>query len=64
MLTDSRKIARRLRAEGWTLLRVRGSHHIFRNPKTGATLVLPHPEKDLPIGTVRSLYKDAGWPRD
>jgi predicted RNA binding protein YcfA (HicA-like mRNA interferase family) len=24
-------------------------------------IVVPHPKKDLPIGLVRKIYKDAGW---
>ncbi|MEI6335246.1 MAG: type II toxin-antitoxin system HicA family toxin [Methylococcaceae bacterium] len=24
-------------------------------------VVVPHPRKDLPIGTLRSIYKQAGW---
>jgi len=28
--------------------------------ETGAVTV-PHPKKDLPIGTLRSIYRQAGW---
>lgn len=64
MLTNSRDIIRRLEREGWRLTRVRGSHHMFR--KDGATelLVVPHPKKDLPPGTVRAIYRAAGWTMD
>jgi predicted RNA binding protein YcfA (HicA-like mRNA interferase family) len=58
MECDSRRIVKRLRAEGWELVSVRGSHHKFR--KGGATLVVPHPKKDLPLGTARAIAKDAG----
>ncbi|WP_166142596.1 type II toxin-antitoxin system HicA family toxin [Methylosinus sp. RM1] len=46
------------------LVRVTGSHHVFRNPKTGAIIPLPHPKKDLGQGLVWTIYKAAGWPRD
>ena len=46
MLTSSREIVRRLEREGWTLVRVTGSHHVFKGPLSGATLVIPHPKKD------------------
>jgi predicted RNA binding protein YcfA (HicA-like mRNA interferase family) len=62
MLTNSRNILCRLEAEGWVLVRIRGSHHVFRHPKTGKVIVLPHPRKDLGIGLVRAIYKEAGWP--
>lgn len=45
MLTNSRDIIRRLDREGWTLLRVTGSHHVFRNPRTGEKFVAPYPKK-------------------
>ena len=62
MLTNSREIKRRLEREGWVLDRVTGSHHIFRHPATRATVVLPHPKKDLGTGLIRRIYRDAGWP--
>jgi predicted RNA binding protein YcfA (HicA-like mRNA interferase family) len=64
MLTNSRDIMRRLESEGWVLDRVKGSHHVFKNPKSGAIIVLPHPRKDLGFGLVRAIYKQAGWQRD
>ena len=64
MLTNSRDIRRRLESEGWILDRVKGSHHVFRNPINGAIIVLPHPKKDLGVGLVRAIYKAAGWAFD
>ena len=56
---NGKAIATRLKAEGWTLLSVKGSQHKFR--KDTVTLIVPHPKKDLPIGTARSVAKMAGW---
>jgi predicted RNA binding protein YcfA (HicA-like mRNA interferase family) len=64
MLTNSRDIKARLDREGWSLVRVKGSHHHFRDPSTGRMVVLPHPKKDIPIGTVRAIYSAAGWIKD
>jgi predicted RNA binding protein YcfA (HicA-like mRNA interferase family) len=64
MLINSRDIKRRLEREGWILVRVTGSHHVFQNPKTGAHITLPHPKKDLGRGLVGKIYKDAGWTKD
>jgi predicted RNA binding protein YcfA (HicA-like mRNA interferase family) len=64
MLTNSREIKTRLDHDGWVLVRAKGSHHIFRNPKTGLIISLPHPKKDLPKGTVGKIYRDANWPKD
>jgi predicted RNA binding protein YcfA (HicA-like mRNA interferase family) len=64
MLTNSRDIIRRLERDGWALVRVTGSHHVFKNPVSGETLVVPHPRKDLGKGLVRAIYKGAGWQLD
>lgn len=59
MERDSRKIIQRLKDEGFELLAVRGSHHKFR--KLSQTVIVPHPKKDLPLGTARAIAKQAGW---
>ena len=64
MLTNSREIRSRLEREGWILVRIKGSHHIFRNSKTGVIISLPHPKKDLGEGLVRRIYRDANWSKD
>ena len=56
---DSRKIIRRLENEGFELVDIRGSHHKFK--KGGMTVIVPHPKKDMPLGTARSIAKIAGW---
>jgi len=64
MLRDSRDIIRRLRRDGFELISISGSHHKFRHPVTKRTTIVTHPRKDIPIGTVKSIYRDAGWARD
>lgn len=64
MLRDSRDIIRRLERDGFVLVSVRGSHHKFRHRDTGRVAIVTHPRKDIPAGTVRSIYVQAGWPRD
>lgn len=56
--TDSRKILKLLKAEGFEEVSKKGSHLKLR--KGDRTVVLPHPKKNLPLGTVRSIYKQAG----
>jgi predicted RNA binding protein YcfA (HicA-like mRNA interferase family) len=56
---DSKKIIRRLLADGWEQVSIRGSHHKFR--RSEVSLVVPHPKRDLPIGTARAIAKAAGW---
>jgi predicted RNA binding protein YcfA (HicA-like mRNA interferase family) len=64
MLTNSRDIKRRLEEEGWVLVRVKGSHHQFRKPDNPWVVTLPHPVKHLQIGTVKNIYRRAGWAKD
>ena len=64
MLTNSHETKRRLEQEGWVLIRVTGSHHVFKHPTLRNTVVLPHPKKDLGNGLVRNIYKQAQWPFD
>ncbi|MFM5892829.1 MAG: type II toxin-antitoxin system HicA family toxin [Novosphingobium sp.] len=59
MELDSRKIVKRLLADGFVAISSKGSHHKFR--KGGLTVIVPHPKKDLPLGTARSIAKMAGW---
>ena len=59
MLRNSREIVKRLKAEGFEPVSVRGSHHKFR--KGAITVVVPHPKKDLPVGTARSIARRVGW---
>lgn len=59
MERNSTKIIKRLLAEGWEEVSTRGSHHKLR--KDDRTVIVPHPKKDLPIGTARNIAKMAGW---
>ena len=58
MQYNSREIVKRLKAEGWELVSVKGFHK-FR--KGGVVVVVPHPKKDLPLGTARSIARRVGW---
>jgi predicted RNA binding protein YcfA (HicA-like mRNA interferase family) len=59
MERDSRKIVRRLVSDGFVLVSVRGSHHKYA--REGRIVIVPHPRRDLPAGTVRAIAKQAGW---
>ena len=59
MERDSRKIVRRLIADGFVLVSSKGSHHKFR--RGAQTVIVPHPKHDLPLGTARNIARMAGW---
>jgi predicted RNA binding protein YcfA (HicA-like mRNA interferase family) len=56
----SSNVLKQLAANGWLHVRTRGSHHIYTDPKTGRIAVVPHPKRDLPIGTVKALERQTG----
>jgi predicted RNA binding protein YcfA (HicA-like mRNA interferase family) len=56
-----RDVIRLLRDDGWTLVRVRGSHQQLRHPtKPGLVTVAGHSNDDLAPGTLRSILRQAG----
>lgn len=59
MERSSTKIIKRLKKEGFEHVETRGSHHKYRKGERTVTVV--HPKKDIPTGTLRSIYKQAGW---
>jgi predicted RNA binding protein YcfA (HicA-like mRNA interferase family) len=57
---QSRLLIKELEEAGWILDRITGSHHIFKHPYNPYTIPVPHPKKDLPVGTVKSIRRRAG----
>ncbi|HID51784.1 MAG TPA: type II toxin-antitoxin system HicA family toxin [Anaerolineae bacterium] len=57
----SREVIRRLKKEGWMLVHIRGSHHQFKHSQKPGRVTVPHPKRDLPKGTLRSIFQQAGW---
>jgi predicted RNA binding protein YcfA (HicA-like mRNA interferase family) len=56
----SADVIKLLEADGWQLKRVKGSHHHFKHPSKPGLVTVPHPRKDIPLGTLRSIEKQAG----
>lgn len=57
---DSKHIVRELERDGWYEVRIRGSHHVFHHPTKPGITIVPHPKKDIPLGTLRSIEKQSG----
>ena len=38
---------------------VRGSHHQFVHPEKHGRVTVKHPSKEIPIGTLRNIYRQA-----
>ncbi len=57
---DSRGIIKRLKADGWYQVAQKGSHIQFKHPAKPGRVTVPHPNKDLPTGTIKSIEQQAG----
>ena len=56
----SRDVIAALSAAGWVEVAQKGSHKQFRHPARPGRVTVPHPERDLPIGTLKSIERQSG----
>ena len=60
-----KRLARILQRNGWTLLRVQGSHHIYGRSESPVRLSVPiHGNRPLKIGLLKHLLEAAGLSED
>jgi predicted RNA binding protein YcfA (HicA-like mRNA interferase family) len=57
---NSADIIKALQADGWNQVAQKGSHVQFKHPTKPGRVTVPHPRKDMPIGTLRSIEKQSG----
>ncbi|MCO5161576.1 MAG: type II toxin-antitoxin system HicA family toxin [Mesorhizobium sp.] len=57
---DSRELIRLLEADGWRRVRQKGSHIQFKHPRKPGRVTVPHPKRDLPLGTLRNIEDQSG----
>jgi predicted RNA binding protein YcfA (HicA-like mRNA interferase family) len=58
---SGKRLCKVLESQGWILLRINGSHHIYARPDRTVILPVPvHGNVDLPTGTQRALMRQAG----
>ncbi len=56
---NGKQVLKTLKAHGWTLDRIEGSHHILMND--GRAVPVPvHGAKDLGIGLIKKIEKQTG----
>ena len=56
-----RDLIKRVEADGWRFLRMKGSHGQYKHPlKLGRVTLAGKPGKDVPEGTLKSILKQAG----
>lgn len=57
---SGKEIVRAFGRSGWTLHRVRGSHHVLKAPDGRRVSVPVHADETLPLGTIGGIIGDAG----
>ncbi len=58
-------VIKRLEADGWYLARIKGSHRQFKHPdKAGTVTVAGKPNVDVPIGTLKNIWRQAQLEED
>jgi predicted RNA binding protein YcfA (HicA-like mRNA interferase family) len=56
-----RDLIKQIENDGWHFLRMKGSHGQFKHPtKPGLVTIVVKPGKDVPIGTLKSILRQAG----
>jgi predicted RNA binding protein YcfA (HicA-like mRNA interferase family) len=59
-----RKVIRMVEADGWRLIRQRGSHRQYKHPtKPGRVTIAGKPGQDVPKGTAWNILRQAGLRR-
>ena len=58
-MQDRREMIAALEANGWRQVAQVGSHVQFKHPEKPGRVTVPHPRKDIPLRTLRSIEKQA-----
>ena len=57
---SSRDVIKILKADGWYEIACDGAHHQFKHKWKKGKVTITHPKKHIPIGTLKSIAKQAG----
>ena len=57
---SSREVTQALKADGWYVVNIVGSHHQFRHPTKPGRVTVKHPDKDIPRITLDSIERQSG----
>ncbi len=58
---NSSELIKKLKTDGWHLVNVKVSHHQFKHESKEGKVTIKHPAKDIPLVTLRSIFRQAGW---
>lgn len=57
---NSRAVIKALEKDGWFEVNQVGSHKQFKHDTKKGCVTVPHPKRDIPIGTLKSIEQQAG----
>lgn len=57
---NSRDVIKALKKDGWYEVNQAGSHKQFKHATKKGRVTVPHPKRDIPMGTLKSIEKQAG----
>ncbi|WP_373487945.1 type II toxin-antitoxin system HicA family toxin [Blastomonas sp.] len=57
---NSRDVLKALAADGWKPKHQAGSHLQLEHASKPGKVTVPHPKKDIPLGTLRSIERQSG----
>ena len=59
-----RDVIKLIEADGWYQIKTEGDHRQYKHPaKRGRVTIAGHPSKEVPLGTLASILKQAQLPR-
>ncbi len=60
--SKTRDVIKSLRADGWEIVRRGPGDHVqWKHPDKPGRVTLDTGEPEIPTGTLRSIYRTAGW---
>lgn len=57
---SSREVIKMLKDDGWYEVNVVGSHHQYKHPFKKWRVTVKHPDKDIPLKTLKSIEAQSG----
>jgi predicted RNA binding protein YcfA (HicA-like mRNA interferase family) len=57
---DGKTVIRRMEGDGWYEVSQKGSHKQFKHPTKPGKATVPHPKKDIPLNTLKSIERQTG----
>ena len=57
---SSREVIEMLLADGWYLVNTVGSHHQYKHPVKKGRTTVKHPDKDIPLPTLKTIERQSG----